>query len=82
LCFHEEDKLRTVIWDFAGDALSDAMVDGLTRLGSEPPSGLQHLLSPIEFEITLVRAEELLAIGSLPFPDEDGMYPPYPWPLV
>ena len=28
------------------------------------------------------RADDLLTMASLPFPDEDGPYPPYPWPLV
>jgi hypothetical protein len=35
LTFHEEDKLRTVIWDFAGEELSELWRDRLTRLAVE-----------------------------------------------
>ena len=33
LCFHEEDKLRTVLWDFAGEAIAG---DLLACLASVP----------------------------------------------
>jgi uncharacterized repeat protein (TIGR03843 family) len=82
LCFHEEDKLRTVIWDFAGEPLPEPMLEGLGRLLSEPPFELLELLSAEELARTLERALELLEAGVLPHPDEDRPYPPYPWPLV
>ncbi len=82
LCFHEHDKLRTVIWDYAGDRLGDATIAGLRRLLDQPPPELEGLLSDEEIEVTAWRAQVLLETGVLPHPDEDGPYPPYPWPLV
>ncbi len=35
LCFHVEDKLRTVIWDFAGQEIPAALLQDLKRLVSE-----------------------------------------------
>jgi uncharacterized repeat protein (TIGR03843 family) len=82
LCFHEDDKLRTVIWDFAGDLLSAEVASGIARLVDELPEGLDELLSDQEIRATLERAAQLLDAGILPSPDEDRPYPPYPWPLV
>ena len=82
LCFHEQDKLRTVIWDFAGDELDETTMAGISALLAAPPPALAELLDPIELAITLSRAQELLDAGVLPAPDEDGPYPPYPWPLI
>ena len=36
LCFHSEPKLRTVIWEFAGEPLPAALVDDLARVGAVP----------------------------------------------
>ena len=82
LCFHEDDKLRSVIWDYAGEPLAPQVSEGLRRLLAELPEGLELLLSPAEVEATLERAGELLEAGELPHPDEDRPYPPYPWPLI
>jgi hypothetical protein len=82
LCFHELDKLRTVIWDYAGEPLAPELREGLEQLLAEPPRELELLLAPGEIAATLVRAAGLLAEGLLPHPDEDRPYPPYPWPLV
>ncbi len=32
LCFHREDKLRTVIWDFAGEAIPETLCATLTHI--------------------------------------------------
>lgn len=80
LCFHIEPKLRTVIWDFAGDRIDDAWRDDLRRLAAEPPESLHHLLSPREVAIALRRASVLAERGELPNPDPSRR--PYPWPLV
>jgi hypothetical protein len=82
LCFHEDDKLRTVIWDYAGDVLADSVRAGLDQLLGRVPEGMHELLSPDEIEQTLRRARQLLDDGMLPHPDEDRPFPPYPWPLV
>ena len=38
LCLHEEPKLRTVIWDFAGEPFPPSAVEDLTRLVVAPPT--------------------------------------------
>ncbi len=40
ICFHEYDKLRTVIWDFAGERMPDDLLSCISHLSSEPkPAG-------------------------------------------
>ncbi len=82
LCFHEEDKLRTVIWDFAGEPLVEGLRAGIARVATIVPEGLDELLSEDEIVATMRRARLLLDDGVLPAPDDDRPYPPYPWPLV
>lgn len=87
LSFHTDPKLRTVIWDFAGDALPDFVTRALEELLDQGPRGpvmrrLGLLLAPDECEAVLERAAALAAAGTLPEPDQDGDWPPYPWPLV
>jgi uncharacterized repeat protein (TIGR03843 family) len=80
LSFHHEPKIRTVVWDFAGQALPDDVIDGLTRLlDGGLPAPLAELLDPFERDATLTRAIALL--GGRHFPvDETGRR--HPWPLV
>ena len=80
LSFHEEPKLRTVIWDFAGDPLPSRAAHALLSLletGLSPQ--LKVLLTPTEQEATLRRAQRVLAQGHFPH-DMTGRS--YPWPLV
>jgi uncharacterized repeat protein (TIGR03843 family) len=80
LTFHAEEKLRTVIWDFAGNELDAATVEALEKFTREgPATALRALLDDDEFEALGFRARVLLACGELPEPDSDR---PYPWPLV
>ena len=80
LCFHPDPKVRTVIWDFAGEALPGALVDDLVRLPETVPGDLAPLLDEEEIEGVLHRAAALVAAGELPEPDPYGRC--YPWPLV
>jgi len=82
LCFNEEDKLRTVIWDFTGTPLSDEWRHRLTSLIEKGAAPLLDWLSQGEVEAILHRANWLLGLGELPEPDEEADWPPYPWPLV
>jgi uncharacterized repeat protein (TIGR03843 family) len=83
LCFNEDDKLRTVIWDFGGQPLSPDDVAALERLQREGPSArLQELLTRPEIEALLERAAWLVNLRALPELVDDGGWPPYPWPLV
>jgi uncharacterized repeat protein (TIGR03843 family) len=80
LSFHAEFKLRTVIWDFAGDPIEPEVRDDLARLvASGLPEALASLLGTFERDAVLTRARALLREGHLPH-DETGRR--YPWPLV
>ncbi len=80
LSFHAEPKLRTVIWDFGGDAIPDASLRDVRRLvDAGLPETLAGLLAPAERKALLARARALLADGHFPV-DRGGHR--YPWPLV
>ena len=84
VCFSEEPKLRTVIWDFAGEAVPPNLRDDLRRLlralqdGAHSES-LQALLSTEELDAIASRAERLARSGRFPFPRGERAYP---WPPV
>lgn len=85
LCFHEEDKLRTVVWDFAGQEIPAHWLDDLRRLqqalaGDELRNRLLALISQVEFGAMLVRLDGLLALTHYPLPSEERRM--FPWPLV
>jgi len=81
LCFHAHHKLRTVIWDFAGEEVPDHVVVDLERfVAAGLPADLEELLSGAEAEAVLERAAYLAETGV--FPEPVGDRPPYPWPLV
>lgn len=80
LSFHHEFKLRTVLWDFAGEALPASIgadLRGLLETGLPEPLG--EVLTPIEREAALARTRALVAAGRFPV-DEQGRR--WPWPLV
>jgi hypothetical protein len=77
LCFHEEDKLRTVIWDFAGEPIPGSLLTRLSRL-SACRADLQRYLSPGEVTALQSRAEALLAGRVFPHPPADRRAFPYP----
>ena len=85
ISFHIEHKLRTVIWQFAGERLGAEVREGLETVGAqlaEPGSlggKLSALLSRAEAEATLARVEALLVEDRFPAPAGDR---PLPWPLV
>ncbi len=80
LCFHVEPKLRTVIWDFAGEPIPETVVEDLARLVDQGlPERLRDLLEPDEQAALLARARALVKTGHFPA-DELGHR--YPWPLV
>ncbi|MBC6939943.1 MAG: SCO1664 family protein [Anaerolineae bacterium] len=77
LCFHAEDKLRTVIWDFAGEPIPDSLLPPLSRL-SAVRADLTPLLSPDEIAALESRAERLRATRRFPLLPEDRRAFPYP----
>lgn len=85
VCFHEQYKLRTVIWDFAGQPIDPALLEDVERLAAElTASGaavaqLSALLAPGELAALAQRADDLLNNRHYP---EPGQERPYPWPLI
>lgn len=80
LSFHQEFKVRTVIWDYAGERLPDDLAADLQRLVDDGlPDDLAALLDPFERDAVLTRAGALLRAGAFPH-DPTGHR--YPWPLV
>ncbi len=80
LCFHEEFKLRTVIWDFGGDPLPDCLLESVRRLRDEGlPDALEELLRPVEADALRSRITQVSLMTSFPV-DPTGRR--YPWPLV
>lgn len=81
--FHERHKLRTVIWDYAGERLSAAVADGLCRVEAALERGfgrrMGDLLSRGEMAAFAARVRLLLEEGV--YPEPRGDYP-FPWPLV
>ena len=86
ICFHVEDKLRTVIWDFAGESIPPELLADIERLHEllAPAAGLTEQLLPhlrkSEIKAINRRACLLLETGAYPNPDPDRR--PYPWPPV
>ena len=80
LCFHAEFKLRTVVWDFAGEPVPDDLRADVGRLVEAGlPAALADLLDPFERDALLTRARAVLEAAALPH-DPTGRR--YPWPLV
>ncbi|MEQ4206567.1 SCO1664 family protein [Actinopolymorpha sp. B17G11] len=83
LCFHEDDKLRTVLWGWAGEPLPQADLDVLERLGCELDGqvgrSLSELLEVHEIAALRARLARLHRQGRLPQPG-DG-WPSVPWPV-
>ncbi len=80
LTFHEEFKVRTVLWDFAGEPIPAEVAEAVGQLLDTGPSpALTALLSELELDAMMDRARALLAGGHFPH-DPSGRR--YPWPLV
>lgn len=80
LSFHEEPKLRTVIWDFAGEEVPKELLPPVRELAESVPEVVARLLGPDEVEALRRRARGLSARPVFPAPHPDRR--PYPWPLV
>jgi len=84
LCFHEEEKLRSVIWDFAGQTIPADLLKGLGELHAalNETDGLRQRLSAHLSEAELLalqeRGRKLLGGQTFPLPPEDRRAFPYP----
>ncbi|HXG04102.1 MAG TPA: SCO1664 family protein [Candidatus Binatia bacterium] len=80
LTFHAEPKLRTVIWDFAGEPVPGRLRADLERLLAEGlPDDVAALLTAEERRALLARARELAGLERFP---ADASGARYPWPLI
>jgi len=82
LTFHQEPKLRTVLWGWAGEPLEDEHVAGLgailAALESDLADRLTELITEAEVEALHARTRRLLRDAVLPHPH--GHWPAIPWP--
>lgn len=86
ICFHEEPKLRTVIWEFAGQPIPQPLLSDVrafrARLSSRSDPAtkeLSRLLSTSELAALRQRADRLLAQARFPSPGRERHIP---WPPV
>jgi hypothetical protein len=77
ICFHEDDKLRTVIWDFAAQQIPNELLAPLSQTESWPGL-LEQYLSPHEITALLIRAETLCTTKVFPRPLQGRRAYPYP----
>ncbi|MGW3634125.1 SCO1664 family protein [Streptomyces sp. NPDC005122] len=84
--FNADNKLRTLLWGWAGEALTPEAVDVLASLRDGLASGaplatrLAELITTSEIDATRDRVEAMLASGKHPEPS--GEWPAIPWPPV
>ncbi|MGW4436464.1 SCO1664 family protein [Streptomyces sp. NPDC004596] len=84
--FNTEDKLRTLLWGWAGEPLTAEAVAVLGELrgslaaGGELAARLAPLITPAEIDATRARVDALLGTGLHPEPG--GEWPAIPWPPV
>ena len=82
--FHEDPKLRTVIWDFVGDPIPPQLLCDLEDLRAKLRPGeplrrtMDELLTRIELRALDARLTDLLRQRVYPEPPED--WPHIPWP--
>ncbi len=77
ICFHEEDKLRTVIWDFSGLPIPDELLSLLSR-SRDLCGPLESYLNPAEIAALQTRADKLFASKVFPPASKDRRAFPYP----
>jgi hypothetical protein len=79
--FHHEDKLRTVLWQWAGLALTDSEKNQLQRLSQEivkEENLFRELITELELQALFGRIERLIGSGIFPEPSDE--WPAVPWP--
>ena len=80
LCFAADYKVRTVIWEFGGESIDDALLDRVAPMVERVPLDVAALLDDDEVEAIQRRAAALVTERRLP--EESASYHSYPWPLV
>jgi uncharacterized repeat protein (TIGR03843 family) len=79
LCFSPDYKLRTVIWEFGGEPIPEAMLDPVAALCDRVPLEIATLLD--DEEVEAIQGRAAWCVKDRVFPtDPSGRR--YPWPLV
>jgi uncharacterized repeat protein (TIGR03843 family) len=84
ICFHTEDKLRTVIWDFIGEPIPEKLLDDihcfrqLLTPDQDLYKELQLLLNQEEIHALARRADHLVLLGQFPAPNPEERSIPWP----
>jgi hypothetical protein len=79
--FHEEDKLRTVLWQWASLSLSNQELEQLQQLRVSLVAKEElftSLIIAVEYQALLGRIERLLSAKTFPEPSDE--WPAVPWP--
>lgn len=79
--FHSEDKLRTVLWQWAGQPFSEQEIVQLSQLLKalhQNESQFSQLITSEEYLALLARITKLLSGKVFPSPSDE--WPPVPWP--
>jgi uncharacterized repeat protein (TIGR03843 family) len=86
VCFAEDYKLRTVLWQWRGKSLPRRSMEALRRLSAQLANGsglateLSALLTATEISATRLRVQTLLEHRVHPYPPAD--WPAVPWPPI
>lgn len=82
LTFHQEDKLRTVLWGWAGEPLRDQDRELLARItgGLDGDLGADLSAHLCRREIAALRRRVDSLLDGLAMPHPHGSWPPVPWP--
>lgn len=82
VCFAVQNKLRTILWNWRGEALPEDAVEVLhelrVQLSRSLGDQLGELLTSAEVSATCRRIDRLLRTGR--FPQPSGQWPAIPWP--
>ena len=78
--FHSENKLRTVLWQWAGDPLTQSEIEILQRAKNsiDKEIDLSAYLTVSELNALSSRIDSLITTGTMPTPNPD--WPAVPWP--
>jgi len=80
--FNVDEKLRTVLWGWAGGTLRHDELADVRRVGAELDGQLgeclAELVTPHELAATRARVRRLVRSGRFPLPSDD--WPAIPWP--
>ena len=80
--FHEEDKLRTVLWQWADETLSEEEIASLKnlllQLQENAKDKIMELITVNEHRALIRRIQDLLQTKKFPLPSEN--WPAIPWP--